>query len=206
MSATIFKYFGDSDHNLIKNVDQRTKEINKSINNLTEADKTTTNYAKTSKIVMKDLADTNEEYSVAIVQLSQIMPEVAWMSASLNQELSTSEKNLRNAILVARTGQVATNELAEAFNATFLDEVQPHNTRITGAEKLGNDAYLFKYTTLNKSEDTKVYILHAFPVWQNLTGTKYLSVYDGPDFLIHNTTSNCSQAIHNPISNTVMYN
>lgn len=124
------------------------------------------------------------------------------MSAKLNHDLSISERNLRKAILAAKNNQVATSDLAEIFNATFLDDILPHNTRVIGAGTLGN-TYLFKFITIDKSDNTQVYKLHTFTTWQNVTGSKYLSVYDGPEFIITNSTTNCTRSIQSPVANTI---
>lgn len=154
---------------------------------------------KITNNLLRELTIKAEDNKEAIIQLASLMPEVAWLASTLNFNLGASERNLRRAILAAREGFVATTELSEVFNATYLSEILPKDTKILGADSLGNNTYHFRFAVKQRSEDTKVYRIQAFPHWENLTGDKYLMVYNGPEYLIHNSTSNCTRAIDKPI-------
>lgn len=88
-----------------------------------------------------------------------------------------------------------------ASQLKFMPEfkaLKTEKTMLENVQLLDGHTIKIEFTHPAESEDTKIYRVSTFQHWVNLTTDPRIVVYDGPRYLMHNTTANCTKGIPEP--------
>lgn len=147
---------------------------------------------------IEKLANKTIKNSEDIEQLQDLLPTVAWQSADLHSKIISSSDILQEVIDKLMEGEVAIRELGQLWNTTKFNRVQSRDTILDDIRVVSESTLNFRFMIRQRSLDTRVYRIHAFKHWTNLTGTPAIKTYTGPTFLIYNRTSDCAKGIDEP--------
>lgn len=198
ISAAVSYFNPHSDRNRINSLEERQKMTEDAAIDFEER------FNLTQEIqhgILGDLMGLNlrqRELQNQIHHLAFLMPRVSWMSAYIQQKITTASINLRNMIDEYLHGRVACKEVSTLLGLEAIKDIDNHDTRFEFIEQLSANRMHLKFIIRKRSQDTQVYKVFAFRYWDKLTDIPTLMEYRGYNTLIYNETANCLKAIEDP--------
>lgn len=127
------------------------------------------------------------------------LPHFTWIAAFMQSRITTKALDLEKIMETYIKHKIATTEMAEAFNLTFLKEVDPEDTFFESTQIGTRPGHIkMNFVVRNLSSDTSVYKVYGFKHWDNLDEIPTYKEYAGHRYLIYNKTSDCAKAIDEP--------
>lgn len=112
---------------------------------------------------------------------------------ALKTGVSTGELNKR----------LITTNIAHLIGSPEYRKLKSELTELETIQGLDNSSILIRFSYPQMSSEVKVYRVLAFDHWTNFTTQPTYVTYGGPQFLMHNSTSNCTKGIDTPDTNSV---
>lgn len=158
-----------------------------------------------SEMVLKGIQDRVEEVSQIVLEnrenihkLEETLPQIAWTVAYVQSMLTSAADHLNDMIMAKKNGQLHTYYVSEIWNFTQLSNVKNENTMILEAYRVTNHTIIIKIAVRAKSRDAHIYETFNFDHIDHLHNGTVVMKYDGPKYLIYNTTSKCVKSIEQP--------
>lgn len=130
---------------------------------------------------------------------SQMLPEAVWSGMKVYDALRSSSDMLEemeyDCSQHKQINTVALSKLTGQLNLRDTDKRDTHGITI---ERLASNEILIQFLSPGTSKDTTIHQVGHFLKPVNLTTNPTLLRYAGPEYLIHNTTSNCTRGIEEP--------
>ena len=198
ISTVISRFNPHSDHNRIASIEDRQIDMESKINEFQENFNITHEIQKGVLQTLMGLNAHQRQLENQMNHLAYLMPRISWISAYIQQRITTAAADLRTVVDEYSHSRVACKEMAIFLGLTELREVENADTKFESIQRLNKNQLRLKFILRKRSMDTFVYKVSAFRYWDNLTETPSLMEYRGYNYLIHNETSNCLKAIEEP--------
>lgn len=202
--ATFFSWVNpNSDHNRLERLKHQKFIHDQLLKKFTE------NFNITSEIQheiaenMKKMAIAISTHSKKIDLMTDLIPEVTWVSTYLQNKISIHSNLLAVIIDKYKHQEVPIRELAELLNMTQLLEHFEEEGRFLSLSMKGPNTINLKLMLREKSQDTRVYRVSAFTHWTKLTTDPHIIRYTGSEYAIFNKTCKCAKAIESPSQKAV---
>lgn len=98
----------------------------------------------------------------------------------------------------AKKGRVSISSFNGLTKQDNYTDVTDEDTFFKSFERIAGNTYALNFRIKEISKDSFIYRVAAFPHWENLQENTTLRVYNGPEFIIYNETSNCLKGIPHP--------
>lgn len=134
----------------------------------------------------------------------QFSQKLTWLSSYIQSRILFASADMRSIIETMSHGRVATMELSELFNLTEIRDIDPADTQFISVTRIQPNTLRFKFLVRKGSPDTRVYKLFAFRYWDNLTYTPVMLDYQGVNYVLLNSSSNCIKGLED-ITERVVY-
>ena len=146
------------------------------------------------------LSQTVEMHQNRINFLMGMVPRVTWMASFIQTEIATVAADLETIIHEYGRGKVAVKEIGHMLKLPHLMYHEYLDSEFVLLEPKTQDMTTLRlvFKLQETSYDTFVYRVNPFQYWEDLTGTPKLMKYVGSEYLIHNMSNNCLQAIEKP--------
>lgn len=142
--------------------------------------------------VVSDHSRQISENRLAIVHLAEISPYYSWRSASIHYVIKADQAYLTAVEDSCKKERLATNAMYKLSGISKFNEWEESDTYVESMTKLDPLAFEMVYHVFIKSIDTKIYEVADFKIWEDITEVPKLSIYTGPQYALHNKTSNCT--------------
>lgn len=195
----ISRWDPDSDHNKIKQLEERESKREAHIKDLKDALNLTLDGNDMSAAILKDIMSSLKKNTETLEELSQIVPNLAWISSRLYNTIMKDTEQITELIKECRLGRVNLDALRELGVTEPLDGFLTEDTVLENITLVDKSTFNLKFRARKRAMDTFIYMVEGFSMWKNITSLEpVLYKYDGPNYAIMNTTSNCIKGIQKP--------
>lgn len=191
-----------SDYNRINSLEQQQMREKELMNKFGHAFNLTTFLERGVIEIIKNNSITLREQH-QINHLTQMSTRYTWLATYIETRLLFATADLKSIIEESRHGRVATAALSNLINITEIADIDNRDTAMLSMHMISPQTIRFRFNTRVKSKDTLIYRVHAVKYWDNLTEIPQLMEYQGPKFVVYNTTINCIKGIDEPIERAV---
>lgn len=123
--------------------------------------------------------------------------DVSWLGNEVHYELMTSSRAINLITHLAKQRKVPTGPLGYLVNSTEVARLDTDSTRLMDID-VGDFSFKLHFRVKKRDECCSIIRLDPFHMVKSVLEPTKMLVYKGPEYLIHNFTSNCSQAISHP--------
>lgn len=149
------------------------------------------------------LNEANDKVFNSMNEFAYVVAELQWTGSKVYYNMQQSKQLLENIAEHCQNGKIDTASLGKLVNVTSIRRIKSESTNIDAITRYNRDVINFRFTTPQINEDTRVYRIHSFRNWVNFTTNPVRVSYNGPPYVIHNSTNNCTKGIEKPEQDTV---
>lgn len=130
---------------------------------------------------------------------SRKAPEAMWSSVKAYEAIKHASNLLEDlAYDCSVHGRVNTRALSKLTDRVEFRDIRPEDTHGLTVNSIGPNKLEITFLSPSTSKDAHIYAVKTFPLATNLTSEPVVLKYTGPEFVIHNTTANCTKGIEQP--------
>jgi len=136
-------------------------------------------------------------------EFANVVPEMIWTGNKIHEYLEESKKALQQLSEECKKGRIDTEALAHILGHPDIKKLKKEDTKIESIRRINQNTIKIEFTSPSVVEDTMIYQVVPFRFWTNLTTEPRLLEYAGPEFAMHNYTSNCTKGLSRPETSAV---
>lgn len=134
----------------------------------------------------------------SVDEFSTIVPEMQWTGMRFYREIVESSENLNKLAKRCKQKQVDTAALRKLTKLNWLEDFKPEETNLETVFVSAKNHLRLQFMVPRKDKNCSIHQLVGLNKWVNVTTNATPIIYNGPEYVLYNKTSNCTLGLEKP--------
>ena len=152
---------------------------------------------------LEDISIKTDSIVSKMEEFATLVSELHWTGNFVYRRMEESKEALMTLTEACEKEQIDTKSLAYLLEMQSLRKLTSELTKLDVIRRIDHNTVNIRFTHPYTDKHTRVFKVLSFKYWVNLTSHPMMLDYDGPEYLIHNYTSNCTKGIDQPETDAI---